>query len=155
GVQKLEGKQLPNFSLLQTGDGQAEFLDDSDVAVIHEHALENEGYDEDHDQNRGHTRRVVRIPHVEAIRQSHGWASLAWKRLFFNSEIALFGAWGMFQWRMPSSEALFDSPPEIYQVQTRAAGPAGTLPYTDEMLLHSPSGDLFGLSQNAGMGWNP
>jgi len=29
------------------------------------------------------------------------------------------------------------------------------LPFTEEMLLKSPSGDLFGLSQNAGMGWEP
>src|SRR5882672_2385141 len=51
---------------------------------------------------------------------------------------------------------VFDSPsPEIYQVQTQAAGPAGRLPFTEEMLRQSPSGDLFGLSQNAGMGWNP
>ena len=32
---------------------------------------------------------------------------------------------------------------------------AGKLPLTAEMLLDSPSGDLFGLSQNAGMGWDP
>src|SRR5207237_3748599 len=36
---------------------------------------------------------------------------------------------------------------------TKAEGPAGSLPLTDEMLRHWPSGDLFGLSQNAGMGW--
>ena len=29
------------------------------------------------------------------------------------------------------------------------------LPLTPEMLLHEPSGNLFGLSQNAGMGWDP
>lgn len=46
-------------------------------------------------------------------------------------------------------------PPEIYQVQTRAAGPAGRLPLTEALLRNSPSGDLFGLTQNAGMGWNP
>lgn len=45
--------------------------------------------------------------------------------------------------------------PEIYQIQTRARGPAGSLPLTEEILLNSPSGDLFGLTQNAGMGWNP
>src|SRR4029079_1572576 len=42
-----------------------------------------------------------------------------------------------------------------YEDATNAAGPAGTLPLTDEMLRHWPSGDLFGLSQNAGMGWTP
>jgi len=45
--------------------------------------------------------------------------------------------------------------PDIYQVATRAAGPAGELPLTAQMLLTKPSGDIFALSQNAGMGWNP
>ncbi|MFC5862302.1 YjhG/YagF family D-xylonate dehydratase [Acidicapsa dinghuensis] len=40
-------------------------------------------------------------------------------------------------------------------VRTHAAGPAGQLPITPEMLLHQPSGNLFGLSLNVGMGWNP
>src|SRR4029434_11269330 len=43
----------------------------------------------------------------------------------------------------------------IYQIRTRAAGPAGTLPLTEELLRNSPSGDIFGLTQNAGMGWEP
>lgn len=44
---------------------------------------------------------------------------------------------------------------DSYAVRTHAPGPAGTLPLTPEMLLHAPSGDLFGLSQNVGMGWQP
>jgi putative YjhG/YagF family dehydratase len=44
---------------------------------------------------------------------------------------------------------------EIYDIRTRASGPSGALPITEEMLLKSPSGDLFGLTQNAGMGWDP
>ena len=40
-------------------------------------------------------------------------------------------------------------------VESRAAGPAGSLPFTPEMLRDRPSGDLFGWSQNAGMGWEP
>ena len=43
----------------------------------------------------------------------------------------------------------------LLDVQTVGAGPAGSLPLTAEMLLDGPSGDLFGLTQNAGMGWNP
>jgi putative YjhG/YagF family dehydratase len=43
----------------------------------------------------------------------------------------------------------------IYDIQTAAPGPEGSLPLTEEMLRESPSGDLFALSQNAGMGWNP
>src|SRR3989442_6734737 len=44
---------------------------------------------------------------------------------------------------------------EISQVQTKASGPSGTLPLTEEILRDRPSGDIFGLTQNAGMGWNP
>jgi putative YjhG/YagF family dehydratase len=43
----------------------------------------------------------------------------------------------------------------IYNVQSKAAGPSGALPLTAEMLRDAPSGDLFGLTQNAGMGWEP
>ena len=43
----------------------------------------------------------------------------------------------------------------IAEVRTHAPGPAGQLPITAEMLLNQPSGDLFGLTQNAGMGWDP
>ncbi len=57
---------------------------------------------------------------------------------------------------MNSSDNVFDSDlAEIYQIQTQARGPAGKLPLTEEMLLDRPSGDLFGLSLNVGMGWNP
>lgn len=40
-------------------------------------------------------------------------------------------------------------------VATHAPGPQGQLPITPEMLLLQPSGNLFGLSMNVGMGWNP
>ncbi len=45
--------------------------------------------------------------------------------------------------------------PSLYDVQTSAAGPQGALPFTDEMLQHRPSGDLFGWTQDAAMGWQP
>ncbi len=45
--------------------------------------------------------------------------------------------------------------PDIYQVQTKAGGPPGSLPIDADMLLNQPSGNLFGLTQNVGMGWNP
>src|SRR5690242_8064993 len=48
-----------------------------------------------------------------------------------------------------------DGPAEIYEIRTHASGAAGSLPLTAEMLRDRPSGDIFGLSQNAGMGWNP
>ncbi|HYE31129.1 MAG TPA: YjhG/YagF family D-xylonate dehydratase [Methylomirabilota bacterium] len=50
---------------------------------------------------------------------------------------------------------LLESPSSIYEIRTKGAGPAGSLPLTEEMLLERPSGDLFGWTQNAGMGWNP
>ncbi|MBI3957802.1 MAG: YjhG/YagF family D-xylonate dehydratase [Chloroflexi bacterium] len=45
--------------------------------------------------------------------------------------------------------------PALYDVQTHAAGPEGSLPLDDDFLRHAPSGDIFGLSQAAGMGWDP
>jgi putative YjhG/YagF family dehydratase len=59
---------------------------------------------------------------------------------------------------MPSTTdftALIDSDPALFDVQTSAAGPAGSLPLTEELLREVPSGDLFGWTQDAGMGWNP
>ena len=43
----------------------------------------------------------------------------------------------------------------LFQVSTHARGPTGVLPLTSEMLLTEPSGNLFGLTQSAGMGWDP
>lgn len=43
----------------------------------------------------------------------------------------------------------------IYEIYTSAPGPEGALPLDPELLLNAPSGDLFALSQNVGMGWNP
>jgi xylonate dehydratase len=50
----------------------------------------------------------------------------------------------------------FDSTdPALFDIATRVAGPAGSLPLTEQMLRERPSGDLFGWTQNAGMGWEP
>src|SRR5262249_29037654 len=58
-----------------------------------------------------------------------------------------------------SSTPLFDqldaADPSLYDVATTAAGPSGSLPLSESMLRDWSSGDLFGLSQNAGMGWEP
>lgn len=51
---------------------------------------------------------------------------------------------------------MFDSSdPSLYDVRTHAAGPAGQLPLEADILRDSPSGDLFGWTQDAGMGLNP
>ncbi len=47
------------------------------------------------------------------------------------------------------------SDPALLSVTTHAHGPAGQLPLSAEMLLTEPSGNLFGLTQDAGMGWDP
>src|SRR5207342_1806221 len=52
-----------------------------------------------------------------------------------------------------SLESVLESPDELADVRTHAAGPQGQLPITPEMLLNQPSGNLFGLTQSAGMGW--
>ncbi len=44
---------------------------------------------------------------------------------------------------------------DVFRIKTKAAGPVGSLPLTAEMLRDRPSGDIFGLTQNAGMGWDP
>lgn len=44
---------------------------------------------------------------------------------------------------------------EVYEIRTRAAGPAGRLNLDEETVIGSPSGDIFAYSQNAGMGWDP
>ncbi len=43
--------------------------------------------------------------------------------------------------------------PDLFDVETTAVGPEGVLPLTESFLRERPSGDVFGLSQNAGMGW--
>ncbi|MCX7671259.1 MAG: dihydroxy-acid dehydratase, partial [Anaerolineae bacterium] len=53
------------------------------------------------------------------------------------------------------SHFLSSSDPSIYDVRTHGAGPSGALPLDEEYLRTAPSGDLFGLTQDAGMGWDP
>ncbi|WP_031497076.1 YjhG/YagF family D-xylonate dehydratase [Bryobacter aggregatus] len=56
----------------------------------------------------------------------------------------------------PNLLALVESADKsVLEVVSKAKGPAGALPITAEMLLQKPSGDLFGWTQNAGMGWDP
>ncbi|HUT45802.1 MAG TPA: YjhG/YagF family D-xylonate dehydratase, partial [Sedimentisphaerales bacterium] len=53
-------------------------------------------------------------------------------------------------------EDILDSKDDgIYDITTDAAGPQGSLPLTENLLVDAPSGDIFGMSQNAGMGWEP
>lgn len=56
---------------------------------------------------------------------------------------------------LPLRDILESDPSLFTEVRTHAKGPEGMLPITPEMLLTEPSGNLFGLSQDAGMGWEP
>ena len=50
---------------------------------------------------------------------------------------------------------IVESGRELTLVETSGSGPAGRLPLTAEMLIERPSGDIFGLTMDAGMGWDP
>ncbi len=53
-------------------------------------------------------------------------------------------------------DLVFDSANDaIYDLRTTAVGPAGSLPLEPSQLRQMSSGDLFGWTQNAGMGWSP
>ena len=45
--------------------------------------------------------------------------------------------------------------PGVFDIRTHGPGPRGALPLTEQMLLNWSSGDIFGLTQDAGMGWSP
>jgi putative YjhG/YagF family dehydratase len=50
---------------------------------------------------------------------------------------------------------LDSSSADIFTIRTTASGPTGALPFTGSFLQDSPSGDVFGWTQDAGMGWDP
>ena len=53
----------------------------------------------------------------------------------------------------PSLSDILDATTPV--TRSQGDGPAGALPLTEELLRNAGSGDLFGLTQNAGMGWDP
>jgi xylonate dehydratase len=55
----------------------------------------------------------------------------------------------------PPLEAVLGSATAVSAGRIAGTGPAGRLPLTREMLIDAPSGNVFGLTQNVGMGWNP
>jgi putative YjhG/YagF family dehydratase len=56
---------------------------------------------------------------------------------------------------VPPLESVLGSADAVSAGRIVGDGPSGALPLTPEMLRNSPSGDLFGLTQNVGMGWSP
>lgn len=61
----------------------------------------------------------------------------------------------MSQTRQPSRDDIYGNPDIIKFTRTRGQGADGHLPLTEDMLLHEPSGNLFAMTQNVAMGWNP
>ena len=61
----------------------------------------------------------------------------------------------MVQKNTPPLEQVLGSAATIDTSRIEGEGPEGRLPLTPEMLRSEPSGNLFGLTQNAGMGWRP
>jgi xylonate dehydratase len=55
----------------------------------------------------------------------------------------------------PSLESVLGTASAVAAGRLAGAGPAGRLPLTPDMLREEPSGNVFGLTQNVGMGWSP
>jgi putative YjhG/YagF family dehydratase len=57
--------------------------------------------------------------------------------------------------KSPTFEEIVGNDQPVRTMRICGEGPRGKLPLTEEMLQNAPSGDLFGMTQDAGMGWNP
>ncbi|MDB4914305.1 MAG: dehydratase [Gemmatimonadetes bacterium] len=55
---------------------------------------------------------------------------------------------------IPPLDSVLGSAESVAAGRIAGEGPPGALPFTPEMLRNAPSGDLFGLTQNVGMGWS-
>src|SRR5690348_5018692 len=56
---------------------------------------------------------------------------------------------------IPSLAEILSSPQNAGDTRTRGQGTEGQLPLTPDLLLNEPSGNLFGWTQDVGMGWDP
>jgi len=52
-------------------------------------------------------------------------------------------------------EQILDSQDDIFDIATTGPGPQGGLPLTEDAIANSPSGYIFGMSHDVGMGWEP
>ena len=57
--------------------------------------------------------------------------------------------------KLPSLDELRGSSQSLQETRMTGTPTPGKLPMTEEMLLKEPSGNLFGMTQNVGMGWRP
>src|SRR5947199_2713964 len=55
----------------------------------------------------------------------------------------------------PPLDAILGSASAVAAGRLAGEGPAGRLPLTADILREEPSGNVFGLTQNVGMGWSP
>src|SRR6266704_5819543 len=55
----------------------------------------------------------------------------------------------------PSLDSVLGTAGAVAAGRLAGDGPTGRLPLTADMLREEPSGNVFGLTQNVGMGWNP
>jgi putative YjhG/YagF family dehydratase len=55
---------------------------------------------------------------------------------------------------VPALELVLGTAGSLLDTRLAGEGPSGRLPLTADMLREQPSGNLFGLTQNVGMGWN-
>ena len=56
---------------------------------------------------------------------------------------------------VPPLESVLGTAASVTETRLSSLGPAGQLPLSASMLREAPSGNLFGLTQNVGMGWSP
>ncbi|MCQ3929895.1 MAG: YjhG/YagF family D-xylonate dehydratase [Chloroflexi bacterium] len=56
---------------------------------------------------------------------------------------------------LPSLDDILGTSQSVQNTRIYGQGAEGKLPLTEEMLLNEPSGNLFGMTLNVGMGWNP
>lgn len=56
---------------------------------------------------------------------------------------------------MPTLDEILGTDASAASTRLASDGPAGRLRLTEQMLRQEPSGNLFGLTQNVGMGWDP
>src|ERR1700694_2209570 len=61
----------------------------------------------------------------------------------------------MQQTTVPSIDDVLGTDQDVNSTRLFGQGAAGSLPLTEDMLLNEPSGNLFAMTQNVAMGWNP
>jgi putative YjhG/YagF family dehydratase len=57
--------------------------------------------------------------------------------------------------KSPTFQEIVGNDQQVQTMRIYGEGPQGKLPLTEEMLRNAPSGDLFGMTQDAGVGCNP